>query len=58
MGIAKLVNIAFGLQKGRFSAGITTGLQGKSSVLKVGSVCLRCIAADPWVVGNMWRDRI
>ena len=58
LGNAELVSLAFGLQKGRFSAGITTGLQGKSVWLRVGSVCLHCIAADPWLVENLWRDRI
>ena len=47
LGKAGRASIAFGLQRGRFSAGIYTGLQGESVCWGMGSVCLIRIAADP-----------
>ena len=50
LGKAGRASIAFGLQTGRFSTGISTGLQGESVCWGMGSVCLNRIAAYPWLV--------
>ena len=53
LGSAEQVSIAFGRQTGRLSTGITTGLQGESVCLRVGSVYLHRIAAYPLLVENL-----